>query len=139
MPRMQRIKAEGSAAPKNARKRVRRKTHFLFVGKNAFFCLANRSIQIHRSNILTKSRIFPTHRNEGFKKHIPRKKQLSFRLKPRFSPNDPTSPESYAGKSGGFPRKVRTFSGKTLHVFPQKRRCPPPSTSLLKGSGVCFL
>lgn len=69
---------------------------------------------------------------------IPHEKRLQFRPKRIFSPIRRISSGSFAGKPARFPRKVPTFSGKGRHVFPQKRRHPTPSTSLLKGMPVCF-
>lgn len=43
------------------------------------------------------------------------------------------SPVRFAERPGGFPRKVRAFSCKSRHVFPQKHRRLIPSTRLLKG------
>lgn len=132
------LRAEGRrGAEKRKEKRPKNAVLLFKKGQTLSLYPPNERYGRPKANLQAQSVSFDTPERE-FPRKIPHEKRLQFRPKRIFSPIRRISSGSFAGKPARFPRKVPTFSGKGRHVFPQKRRHPTPSTSLLKGMPVCF-
>ena len=132
------LRAEGRrGAEKRKEKRPKNAVLLFKKGKRFLYILQTRDTDAPKR--ICKHNPFLSGTSERkFPRKIPHEKRLQFRPKRIFSPIRRISSGSFAGKPARFPRKVPTFSGKGRHVFPQKRRHPTPSTSLLNGIPVCF-